>query len=144
MTTIATDGKSMAGDRLTHANCYLVADMQKVFRAPSGVIFGASGDAVSCIKFRDFMLKGGDWPELSEDFHALLLNVDGTVDWIDKHRTPVRYAVPAAIGSGCELAIGAMLAGAYPVKAVHIAASRDRCSAGEVDAEHLNALREAS
>lgn len=66
-----------------------------------------------------------------------MLRPDGTVYWIDKHNEPAEYLLPAAIGSGSEYAIGAMLAGKTPAEAVEIASKRDLTTAGTITALHL-------
>lgn len=137
MTTIATDGKSMAGDSLTTCGGYISRYASKVFRAPDGRIFGGCGPVVDCLKFQSYMMSGGDQPTLDTDFFGLILNPDGQVDWIDKNFVPVRQIVPCAIGSGCEIALGAMLHGATPAESVAIAIQRDTTSGGEINDEAL-------
>jgi hypothetical protein len=138
MTTIATDGKSMAGDTLTTAGGYVVRHATKVFRTGDGRIFGCCGPSVDTLKFRAWMLDPViEQPKLGDDFTALILNQDGSVDWIDCALVPVKSIAPAAIGSGCELAIGAMLAGATPAAAVGIAGQRDTATGGDITVEAL-------
>jgi ATP-dependent protease HslVU (ClpYQ) peptidase subunit len=137
MTTIATDGHSMAGDTLTCASTIMVRHAVKVFRCQNGQIFGCCGATTDAIKFQEYMLMGGEKPTLSEDFSALVLNVDGSVDWIDKEFVRVSTAVPNAIGSGGEIALGAMLAGQAPENAVRTAMIRDTNTGGDVTVEHL-------
>lgn len=138
MTTIATDGKTMAGDSLTTGGGYVCRFAPKVFKAPDGRIFGGCGPVVDCLKFQSHMMSGGDQPTLSDDFSALILNPDGTVDWIDKDFVPVRHIVPYAIGSGCEIATGALLAGASPAESVAIAMQRDTKTGGDITVEALS------
>ena len=71
------------------------------------------------------MQQGGDWPELSEEFAALILTADGKAWWIDKQNERCEMRLPAQIGSGGEYAMGAMMAGASPAEACSIAI---RCS----------------
>ena len=137
MTTIATDGKSMAGDSLSSANGMVKAWRRKIHRAPDGRIFGCCGLSTEALKFTRYMLDGGERPILSDDFAALVLNIDGTVHWLDKELEPLNQNLPAAIGSGCELAQGAMLAGKTPREAVEIACIVDRNSGGDIHAETL-------
>jgi ATP-dependent protease HslVU (ClpYQ) peptidase subunit len=138
VTTIATDGKIMAGDTLTTAGGYVVRHAVKVHRATDGRIFGCCGPSVDALKFKAWMTDpAAETPKLGDDFTALILNVDGTVDWIDCALIPVKSLAPAAIGSGCELAIGAMLAGANPAQAVGIAGQRDTGTGGEITIEAL-------
>lgn len=137
MTTIATDGKSMAGDSLSCAGSMIFRHAPKVSRAPNGELFGCCGPTTDAMKFCEYMLNGGDKPTLSEDFTALILKLDGSVEWIDKEFVRVAVETPNAIGSGGELAIGAMLAGQTPEQAVATAMIRDTGTGGQITVEHL-------
>lgn len=134
MTTIATDGKSMAGDSLTTAGSERVAYKQKIIRLKDGRIIGCCECAVQVAQFVRWMDNpGDDKPALDGDeFSALILNPDGTVDYIEKHAEPIRYLAPMAIGSGGDFALGAMLAGKSPAEAVEIAMLRDTRTGGDV------------
>lgn len=130
----------MAGDSLTTCDGYHLASNRKVHRCEDGRIFGVAGLSTDAVKFRRYMLGGDETrPTMSDEFCALILNTDGTVDWMDKEWELVRYIVPAAIGSGQELAQGAMLAGANPGEAVAIAARLDRKTGGDIHIEGLPA-----
>lgn len=137
MTTIATDGKSMAGDSQTTGGNILCRHAPKVFKAKDGRVFGCCGPVVDCLKFEAWMASSGESPKLSEGFEALVLALDGSVDWIDRELIAVRHIVPFAIGSGAEIAIGALLAGKSPAEAVKIAAQRDVKTGGEVNFEAI-------
>lgn len=74
----------------------------------------------------------------------MVLETDGTVTFFDDQMEAIfGYQVPTAIGSGCELAIGAMLMGADPKAAVEIAMSRDTRTGGEITVETVGAKLEA-
>lgn len=139
MTTIATDGWSMAGDSLASCNAYILNYAPKVHRTEDGKIFGCTGLQADAIKFREWMMYGQvtEPPTVDEGFGALVLNQDGSILSYGKDMTPCPWIAPAAIGSGDELAMGAMLAGASPERAVEIAMMRDRKSGGEITVEHL-------
>ena len=122
----------MAGDSLTTAGGDVWFYGPKVHRAADGSIFGACGPAASAQRFKRFMVEGGEWPALADEFCALVLTVDGNAFWIDKDNERVPMALPAAVGSGDNFAIGAMLAGASPLDAVKIATTRDTRSGGDV------------
>lgn len=138
MTTIATDGETIAADSLISCMGTLLAFNKKLHRCSDGRIFGCTGLATHIIQFSNWMLAGcpdDGKPILREEFAALVLNPDGSVDYMDQELTPVPYAVPAAVGSGGAIALGAMLAGATPAKAILIAAERDRTTGGTVYSE---------
>jgi ATP-dependent protease HslVU (ClpYQ) peptidase subunit len=132
VTTIATDGISMAGDSLVTMGSDVVGYTPKVRKLKDGRIVGCAGELAQIQMFvRWLESPADDKPEL-EDFAALILNLDGTVDYMDKRLEPVRFIVPNAIGSGEGMAQGAMLAGKSPEEAVAIAAMRDTCTGGEI------------
>ena len=135
MTTVATDGRTMAGDSLTNAGGIVTRLAPKVHRLPDGRIFGCSGVTVDCLKFEAYLRDGGEQPKVGDEWSALVLNTDGTVDYYDEGFIPVRYLLPAAIGSGREIALGAMYAGATPTQAVEIAAKVDTCTGGPITSE---------
>ncbi len=132
MTTIATDGRTMAADTMVNAGGYFVGSHAKIVRTLAGGIAGGCGSTIDNVLFSRFMEQGGDRPTLSDRFHGLILNADGSVDWIDERWEPIRYELPAAIGSGDGYALGAMLAGASPERAVAIAAERDLHTGREI------------
>lgn len=135
MTVIATDGESMAGDSLTTASGQIVAYRAKVVQFADGRIAGACGDTTECRKLMRWLEHGGDKPTVG-DAYAIVLNTDGSVEYWDKEFEPLPYVIPMAIGSGGDLAIGAMLAGADPERAVKLAMERDRHCGGEVTVIH--------
>jgi ATP-dependent protease HslVU (ClpYQ) peptidase subunit len=138
MTTIACDGISMAGDSLTTAGNMRVADTVKVHRTKDGRIYGGCGPSTSNAAFLKWMEEQTAPPELAEEFEALILHPDGTVYWIDHKLQPIRYLSPMAVGSGSDIAIGAMLAGMDAANAVAVAKKRDIRTGGTVTAIHLD------
>lgn len=138
MTTIATDGRSMAADSLVTSGGERVGFTVKVQKTRDGTVFGSCGPSVDCSLFADWMHGDIEKPELSDDFSALVLEPDGQLRYFCKKLHPVEFVVPQAIGSGADFAIGAMLAGMTPEEAVAIAMERDTCSGGMVHSEHLD------
>lgn len=133
MTTIATDGRTMAGDTLITAGKERLAFSNKIHRGLDGSIFGACGPSTDAARFRRWLCEPGqDRPELTDDFSALVLRPDGNAVYYCSKLEPIEMMLPQAIGSGADYAIGAMLAGATPTEAVRIACERDTCSGGEV------------
>lgn len=132
MTTIATDGKSMAGDSRITARNEWVGDTIKIHKAKDGRIFGCCGASADRVLFGAHINGENAEPKLSDDFSALVLNADGTVDYYYDKLVPIRYLTPMAIGSGGDFALGAMLAGKSPAEAVGIAALRDLSTGGDI------------
>lgn len=139
MTTIATDGKALAGDGLITSNGTVFgSQFAKVTKLPDGRITGVAGSAFHVAPFVAWLEAGGDPPELDEHFDALVLSPDGTCRSYDEKCRCILEEVPTAAGSGRELAIGAMLAGASPKQAVEIAAQRDVGTGGTIVSISLN------
>ena len=133
MTTIATDGHTMAGDSQVTGGGERVGLTQKIWQTADGRIVGASGPSSDCQMFNRWMLDGGAKPTLASDnFSALILMPGGRVFYLCHKLEPVEYLVPQAIGSGAPYAIGAMMAGASPAAAVAISCERDTGSGGEI------------
>lgn len=137
MTTLATDGKSLAGDgRCTAGDLIHSETVKKVHRLNDGRIVGCCGSLYNIEAFVEWMNGGTDKPDLSDNFEALVIGPDGCVTYDEKLRTAFQ-SVPAATGSGAAVALGAMEAGAAPKRAVEIACKRDTGSGGEITVLHL-------
>lgn len=136
MTTIATDGKSMAGDGLIVNAGDMICGFNtvKVHRLDDGGIVGIAGDASLALAFVAW-LNGGTEPTV-EEVDALHITADGALLYYHNTGAPVPCEAPAAIGTGTKLAMGAMLAGSDPAKAVEIACQRDICSGGSIIVLH--------
>lgn len=142
MTCIATDGKTMAGDGRALIGQLITTDSRdKLVRAKDGSIIGLAGDTTAAQLVREWFRKGEDLStipavkpsdEPGTPFEALILRPDGSVEFIDWNFTPVAHDVPAAIGSGREMAVGLMLAGKTPVEAVRLVAKRVASVGGRV------------
>jgi ATP-dependent protease HslVU (ClpYQ) peptidase subunit len=133
MTTIATDGKTMAADGLITENdrvCLL--DHVKVRRLKDGRLVGFCGNAYNWDSFAGWLEDGGDVPKVEEGFGCLILSTDGSVSSYDQHGRQFPEMPPVAIGSGGALAQGAMDAGKSAAEAVSIACYRDIFSGGVV------------
>lgn len=140
MTTIATDGQSMAADGQVSDHCGTIVDhaRPKVHRLADGRIAGAAGssfDAVSWIEWLDSG-KNGNCPIQDESFTGLILSTSGVL-WVDHKGREIATPAPIAIGSGQDVAIGAMMHGATPGEAVNIACKRDPNSGGRIKVEYL-------
>lgn len=139
MTTIAWDGRQLAGDTLVIRGgryCYA----QKVFRLKAGLL-GLAGTEWQALKVKDWV-NGGPKPDLKDltDVGAL---------WITKPEAPVLYLrdsdmwvgfVPvdgaekyATLGTGLDFALAGMVFGLDAVEAVKFATRFDASSGGDVD-----------
>lgn len=140
MTTIATDGQSMAGDGQSQSRGTVVNHTRaKIRRLQNGSIVGGCGDMHDTTAWADWLDGGkvGDCPIQTEEFGGLILKIDGSVLMVDHKGRECSVEAPCAVGSGMDLAIGAMMAGATPGEAVNIACKRDPHSGGRIKVEYL-------
>lgn len=148
MTTIATDGKSMAGDGQVCDHFDTIVEMarRKVHALTDGRVVGCSGNSLDAAAYVDWLKSGKDGPCPIEDdrFAALILHPSGDVYWVDHKGREAQTPPPCAIGSGQDYAYGAMAAGASPTEAVEIAATRDRSTGGTIITERPSILREVA
>lgn len=135
MTTIACDGETMAGDgQREHRGTITNRSAIKVRRLDDGSLYGTAG----CVAFGDQMIewiaKGGEKPKMEgeDGFASLHLKAEGELYFIGPEGVPSRIEAPYAVGSGMDIAIGAMHAGASPQRAVEIAAMCDPCTGGTI------------
>lgn len=133
MTTIATDGRSMAGDGIsTHHDMIADRQLEKVWRLNDGRIVGCAGDRADALAFRDW-LNGGERPKIKRRFEGLALSPDGALTFYNETCLEGMPAeAPAAVGSGMDFAVGALDNGATAQRAVEIAAGRDIRSGGKI------------
>lgn len=148
MTCIATDGLTLAADsRMTAEGLIVNDDAIKAFRAKDGSAVGCAGNCESIARARRWFEDGEDFERIpnlkDDDFAALILRPDGRIEWMGRGFAPVAYAAPTAIGSGDELAIGAMLCGKSPAEAVQIAIARMSTCGGPVIELDCQAPKEA-
>lgn len=141
MTTIAYDGNMIVGDTRVTADGFIVDDdLVKVrkfdFEEGYSVIAAGAGTLTSLIKFFAWVEEGmdqEDWnQEKDEDFVTGIIIYEDKVYYFQNCVIAVNHQVPLAIGSGAELATGAMLAGKSAINAVKIASLRDTCTNSKV------------
>lgn len=139
MTTIATDGVTMAGDGARCRNDIIVAlSAAKVNRLSDGSLLGCSGESADCIALRLWIDGGQEGPRpKANSLSGLHLKSNGDLLYYSEKGPPVPAELPATAGSGGELALGALLAGASPAEAVRIAALRDPYTGGNICVETL-------
>lgn len=137
MTTIATDGKSMAGDgRGVACGTIISAQGLKVGRLSDGSLFGMAGAKEDRVPVVEWLENGGKKPKVQR-LSALHLRADGSLWYFNELLNPSGADLPCAVGSGMDLAIGAMEAGASPEMAVEIAARRDPDTGGTITVLHI-------
>lgn len=134
MTTIATDGKTMAADG--RGECYdlvVASALTKLVRLKDGSVLGLSGRVSVRPRLAAWIEGSGEFPKDSGDWTALHLTAGELRHYASRSGEAFDpIDVPAATGSGGELALGAMLHGASPLEAVAVAARRDPFTGGTI------------
>lgn len=133
MTVIATDGKVIAADSRTCSGDLVLNDAtRKLVRCKDGSVAGVAGEATSCALVREWLVAGEDMSAIPDHprhpdeeggsrFKALILRPGGRLQFMDAAFTAIDAQPPFAIGSGGDVALGAMLAGKSAEQAVKIA-----------------------
>jgi ATP-dependent protease HslVU (ClpYQ) peptidase subunit len=132
MTTVVCNRSEMAADgRVTSG--YETFPATKIFRI-NDALYGAAGIYSASVRFMEWARRGetGRLPKLAKEFVALKLTTDGIyVISSDDPTWMLCNSTFFAIGSGRDLAIGAMSHGATPLEAVITAMKWDTLSGGE-------------
>jgi ATP-dependent protease HslVU (ClpYQ) peptidase subunit len=129
----------MAGDGWGHMHGTIVEHAAvKVVKLNDGSLFGSCGGAVDRDRMVEWLNAGqpGDWPKRTE-FGGILVRPNGDVFTCGDSDGFARVVAPCAVGSGMDVAIGAMDAGCDPAEAVRIAAGRDPHTGGTITVEAL-------
>lgn len=138
MTTIATDGNSIAADSLAvSGDLKNTAGFTKIWEF-NGDYYGASGLLNDLVRFQEYQKdpESTDITRLSDVFFGLKLTKKG-VYFFDNELFMHKGAKLSAVGSGREIALGAMHAGASPREAVKIACKLNAFSGGSVRVLYL-------
>lgn len=134
MTTIAWDGKILAGDRQTSM---FNGDATKVHRLPNGDLFGACGHLEDAHAVMAWINNGQDddkKPKVEDGFHAIIIR-NGKLHAFEKKLVMIPYQRPFfAVGSGRDFAMAAMLLGKTAVDSIVIASQLDVDTGNSVDA----------
>lgn len=133
MTTVAFRFPFLASDSAVNANEVALGGMKKIFRLPSRALVGFAGYVSETMELLDLLRSELSPPKkLLRKFrgaHALVVHPDGEVWMIEcENGRPSHIQIAAdyhAIGSGRDIALGAMAAGASARRAVLAAAKHD-------------------
>lgn len=108
-----------------------VGRLRKVYRI-GGDLYGACGNVASWLRWFDALKAAEPLPADDDSVRILRMSAVGLHTW-DAANGWFPLSEPyAAIGTGADLAIGAMAAGAHVRDAVRIACARDAHSRGPV------------
>lgn len=133
MTIIVWRDGIIAADSQT-TNGVLAGKTKKLFKLKNAAI-GFAGLLTDGLKLIEFLKSDEDKPpELSEDFESLMMDLrTGKCAYYDRTLIAVKIMDKfEAIGTGSELAIGAMEHGATAIEAVRVAIKRDINSGGRI------------
>lgn len=135
MTTICYRDGVLAGDRLLSIGTVRDSHMKKVYRRRrDGALIGGAGTSSQLQTAFDWFLAGEDGPRpFLGPCELIVVRPEGTVEYHDRHGSHVMHGQFFAIGSGAEIAYGAMEMGATARKAVEIAARRDANTSPEMN-----------
>jgi ATP-dependent protease HslVU (ClpYQ) peptidase subunit len=137
MTVIAFDGRKLAADTLTHANDIKMQKViHKIQALDNGLVVSSAGTCSNARAFVEWCKNDcikEKYPSLDESFQGICIK-SGIVSLFDKTGLlEENLPVPVALGSGRELALGALEAGADAERAVQIAIAYDINCGGPVD-----------
>ena len=148
MTTIAYRDGVMATDTLAVGGDLYRGKVRKIQRLEDGSLLGIAGDAGYHCFFEKWLLNKPTWenrPRLPEnsDISLLFVRRDGRIFHSAERLVLVEVETEfIAIGSGGDLAMGAMGAGSTARQAVEIAARFDCFTGGNIDEFRLSAPRQ--
>lgn len=144
MTTIAWDGKTLAGDRQVTSNSSRVTEVTKIAKRKDGALVGACGETCTASAFIRWFLddEQGPKPELKThtpecNAGAIVIRPNGKAEAHDQfgwHPIETKYY---AMGSGDAFAIMAMRLGQSATKAVKLASEFDVYTNSKVNSVSL-------
>lgn len=142
MTTIATDGRTVAADGMSCVGDEIIdLEAQKII-VKHGRVYAITGSHPLGMAAIDWHMAGatpGSQPGAGGDIEWSLIVIEGTapIRSVTKYTSavpyPDAYPIPQAFGSGCEYAMGALLHGASPLEAVEIAARLNSKTGGTIE-----------
>ena len=137
MTTIVWDGRTLAADTLATANGLRDNRNVKIWRHGQALV-GACGDQAACHKFRQWVIDGmaGNNPFHDADGNGIVVTKDRALCF-GTHGAWVVSEPFYSLGSGYQIALGALAMGATARKAVEIAARYDTMTGGDITELHL-------
>ena len=140
MTAIAYKGGVMAADTATFDGGAIPYHIKKIWRV-RGALVASAGALSVCMAFRDWYSTGADVPfeRHTDDFDGIVVQPDGAVLRMSgQYGRFIRYDAPFhAVGSGIEMLIGAMAAGATASQAVEITMRWSTYAGGGLQVETL-------
>jgi hypothetical protein len=148
MTTIATDGRTIAADGASFFGWERATHVKRKLMVRDGLVFGLSGNGSMLPPLMAWYASGHvpkDVPkdsEKSDGWSLVVASVSGIIQLSDSMLYPFEARDFTATGSGSSYAMGAMAHGASPLEAVRIAAGLDAFTGGDIQVIDLKTLVE--
>lgn len=134
MTTICTDGQTIAADTLITGHGLKHGTFSKLARANDGSVIGIAGSPFDLYSFVEWYDgdRTNEW-SAPEDTEILMLSPGGLIQCFNHLGRSFICTAPQAIGSGAPVAYGALATGASPKQAVEAASKYDVRTGGGVE-----------
>jgi hypothetical protein len=130
MTTIAFDGATLASDSRSTGS-YIDDKTKKIFKQGNRY-YGIAGRYTSALLFLQWSNdRTKEKPRLEDDFDVIEID-KGKAFYYDKNLVKTPTSVPCSIGSGCHIAMTAMLLKHSSIEAVRVAKKLDECTGGKI------------
>ena len=143
MTTIAYRNGILAADTGVYSNGFCEARVSKIRKVLAGLV-GSSGNASHFKQFYTWVATNSerDRPKLDREdsFDGIHVKPDGSIFIYDRFMVaiPIHNTEFYALGSGREIAMGAMAMGAAPAEAIRIACRFDTHSIEPIETVSLS------
>jgi len=133
MTTIAYRDGVLATDSRVTSGDVIIGEVRKIAASGDGRIAAVCGVAEVCQEWLSWWAgpQDADPPELDEDTGVITVEDDGVWYHTDRGRWQLE-AEYHAVGSGRDIALGAMAVGACAVEAIEAAIKHDAMTGGRV------------
>ena len=134
MTTICTDGETIAADMLITGNGLKHGTFSKLARMKDGSVAGIAGGPFDLAPFVEWYEGDRKEPWCGPDgTEILVLSPGGIIHCFNHIGRSFVCTPPQAIGSGAAVAYGALEMGASPKQAVEAASKRDLRTGGGIE-----------
>lgn len=137
MTTIATDGVTIAADGLACTGSERCGMQTRKLRVEHGRIYAIAGDIAMFDALVEWHNRGADPSHefkgrKDPNWSLMVIDGSGLTRFTDNCMYPDPFEYPQAFGSGADYAVAALRMGNTPKRAVEIAAELDVYTGGEI------------
>lgn len=137
MTTIASDGRTVAADGRRCIGNEIVCDNYRKLVVMEGRVFGITGGLAGGEAGIRWVLAGADPAEVPKtdpqySWTVIEFKVEHCVSWRSSDPYPETTPYPVTFGSGCDYAMAVLDLGFSPPDAVKAAARRNVHTGGEI------------